>query len=392
MERPLILHVDMDAFFASVETRSDPRLAGLPLAVGGGPGNRGVVTTASYPARVFGVKSGMAMAQAVRLCPQILVLPVDPPKYVHESLEVLAVLDRFSPRVEPASIDEAYLELEPVPVSEWERRAAAAGHAVREAVLAARGLSCTVGAAANKLQAKMVSARAKPAGVGVLPPERFAEVFGPSEVGVIPGVGPRTVEFLRGLGIVTVRDLVTAPPERLRRGFGRWEGLLQGHARGEDGCSVVAAGEALPPRSAGHETTFAQDVADPRYLRATVWLLADRVARRLRLHRFTARTVAVRFKVGRSRYSRQRALPEPTDRARVLAVRAWDLLEPARRGRALRLLGVAGMNLTGGSEPALLFEEDRRDRALVRAGDRLRDRFGEGALLPAGVFLREEER
>jgi DNA polymerase-4 len=389
--RPLILHVDMDAFFASVETRSDPRLAARPLAVEGGPGPRGVVTTASYPAREFGVRSGMSMAEALRLCPGLLVLPVDPPKYIHESLAVLAVLDRFSPRVEPASIDEAYLELPPVPESQWERRAAGVAEAIRGAVSRERGLSCSVGAAANKLGAKMVSALAKPGGVRAVPPEKFLVVFGEKPVSVIPGVGPRTTEELAKLGIATVGDLSHARPERLRPVFGRWSAMLPGQASGEGAETVIAAGEEAPPKSAGHETTFARDVADAVYLRATIWLLADRVARRLRLYGLAAGVAAVRFKVGVKRYSRQRSLAEATAEASVLAHHAWVLLESARRGRALRLVGVAGMALTAAGTDEPLLPEDRRRRERVRVSDRLRDRFGEGAILPAGVFLRKLE-
>jgi DNA polymerase-4 len=388
--RPLVLHVDMDAFFASVEVRSDPRLTGLPLAVGGGPGKRGVVTTASYPARVFGVHSGMSMAEALRLCPHLFVLPVDPPKYVHESLEVLAVLDRFSPRVEPASIDEAYLSFPPVLEDAWEEAAVGIGAAIRRTILSERGLSCTVGAAANKLQAKMASSLAKPGGVRAVSPRCFLEVFGEKHVSEIPGVGPKTGEFLARLKILTVRDLAETDPGNLREGFGRWAAQLNASARGEDSREVLAAGEEPPAKSAGHETTFAEDVAAAPFLRATTWLLADRVARRLRRHRFLARTVAVRFKVKQQRFSRQRSLDEPTDDARVLALMAWDLLESARRGRALRLLGVAGMGLTSGEEAPRFLIEDRRRRDLIRAGDRIRNRFGERLLLPAGVFLREE--
>ncbi len=390
--RPLLLHVDMDAFFASVETRSDPRLGSRPLAVGGGPGPRGVVTTANYPARAFGVRSGMSMAEALRLCPGLLVLPVDPPKYIHESLAVLAVLDRFSPRVEPASIDEAYLEFAPAPEASWESRALELGAAIRGAIAEERGLACTVGAAATKLQAKMVSALAKPGGVRAVAPDQFLEVFGEKPVSVIPGVGPRTTGELARLGIATVGDLSRTRPERLRPVFGRWSGALPAQAAGDGEDTVIAAGEASPPKSAGHETTFARDTADAVYLRATVWLLADRVARRLRFYGLAARVAAVRFKVGMKRYSRQRGLAESTAEASVLAHHAWGLLESARRERPLRLVGVAGMGLVaaGGEEP--LLPEDLRRRERVRVSDRLRDRFGEGALLPAGVFLRKDRR
>jgi nucleotidyltransferase/DNA polymerase involved in DNA repair len=386
----LVLHVDMDAFFASVEVRSDPRLAGKPLVVGGGPGKRGVVTTASYPAREFGVRSGMPLVEALRRCPDLLVLPVDPRKVIHESLTVLAVLDRISSRVEAASIDEAYLSLPAVGGGAWEARAREVGEAVRREIRRARGLPCSVGAAVNKLQAKMTTRLAKPDGLAVLPPDRFGSVFFSQPASTIPGVGPRAGLALEGLGIRTVGDLAGADPAALRACFGRWGELLRGHARGEDPRAVVASGEEPDPKSAGHETTFALDVDDPGTLRAAVWMLADRVGRRLRSGGYAAGTVAVRFKVGRDRMSRQKALAVPTDLTATLALTAWRLLEGARGGRALRLVGVAGCSLVRPPRDESLFPEDRRARGLVAAGDRIRDRFGEKAILPAGVFLGEE--
>lgn len=383
----LVLHVDMDAFFASVEIRSDPRLAGKPVVVGGGPGVRGVVTTASYPAREYGIRSGMPLFEARRLCPWLVFVPVDPPKYIHESLRVLEILDAFSPRVEAASIDEAYLEFPGVPLDRWREIAAERGGAIRAAIRSGRGLSCSIGAAVNKLQAKMATRLAKPDGLAVLEPGTFLAVFAESPASAIPGIGPRTSEALAGLGIRTVGQLATSDPARLTVAFGKWSLLLREEARGEDARPLLAEGEEPGARSASHETTFPGDVSDPRELRATVWMLADRVARRLRAHRLLAATVAVRFKVGRTRYSRQRALSVPSEDARALAVGAWDLLDRARAGRALRLVGVAGCGLLAGSQAGLLFPEDRKRRDLLRAGDRVRDRFGENTLLPGGMFL-----
>ena len=380
----LVLHVDMDAFFVAVEMRADPRLAGRAVAVGGGPGGRGVVTSASYPARAFGVRSGMSMAQALRLCPHLLALPVDPPKYVSASLEVLAVLDGISPCVEAASIDEAYVEL---PASgRWVERAWAEGDAVRRRVLARCGLSCSVGAGVNKLQAKMATAKAKPGGVHVVPPGAFLTEFGASPVSTIPGIGPRTTEILAGLGIRTVDDLARMEPGAGEGGLGRWGSMLRGQARGLDSRPVLGAGNEPLPRSAGHETTFARDVGDPAELRATLWFLADRVARRLRIHGLSARGVAVRFKVGKNRYSRQERFPLPTAEARRLAAAAWRLLEGSRRNRALRLVGVAGFDLVRDRPASPLFPGDVKTFRLQETGDRLRDRYGERAVLPAAVF------
>jgi DNA polymerase-4 len=380
----LVLHVDMDAFFVSVEVRSDPRLRGRALVVGGGPGGRGVVTSASYAARAYGVRSGMSLAHALRLCPHLLALPVDPPKVLSASLEVLEVLDAFSPRVEAASIDEAYLELPSPPGDGWTARARARGDAVRGRILERCRLPCSVGIGVNKLQAKMATARAKPGGVVAVPPGAFLETFGGCPVSAIPGVGPRTTEFLNGLGIRTIEHLARARPGD--RGTGRWGELLRGQARGLDDRPVLGAGDEPPPKSAGHETTFARDVRDPVTLRATLWFLADRVARRLRIYRLSARGVAVRFKVGKRRYSRQERFPHPTAEARRLAVAAWRLLEGTRQNRALRLVGIAGLGLVPRAPAPSLLREDRKALRLQETGDRLRDRYGEGAVLPGAVF------
>lgn len=385
--RPLILHVDMDAFFASVEVRSDPRLEGKPVAVGGGPGDRGVVTTASYAARPFGVRSGMSLAEARRLCPRLFVIPVDPVKMIHESLAVLRVLDRFSGTVEPASIDEAYLEMRPVPEGHWEERAVTVAGEVRSAVQETRGLSCTVGAGTNKLQAKMASRRGKPGGVFVVPPHSFLSLFGDRPVEDIPGIGPKTGEALRRDGVVTVADLTRADPDRLRARFGVWGPQLRCGANGEDDRPVLGEGEDPAPKSAGHETTFARDTSDPRYLRATLLLLADRVARRLRRGGYRARTVVVRYTIGRTRGSRQEMFADPVDRPDILAAAAWRLLESVRRGRAVRRLGVAGAGL-GESASRWLFAADEKRDSVHRVGDRIRDRFGEARFLPAGALLR----
>ncbi|MCH8026149.1 MAG: DNA polymerase IV, partial [Chloroflexi bacterium] len=199
-----ILHVDMDAFFASVEMRSDPRLQGLPLAVGGGPHGRGVVTTASYPARVYGIRSGMAMVHARRLCPQLLVIPVDPARYIFESLRVLSVLERMSPLVEPASIDEAYIQIPGVAANRWSQTGKEAAERVLKDVRRRCGLPCSVGVGVNKVQAKMATPLGKPEGVSVLSPGTFLSVFGHRPVSVIPGIGDLRNVIFGGFLIVVI--------------------------------------------------------------------------------------------------------------------------------------------------------------------------------------------
>ena len=384
---PLILHVDMDAFFASVEMRSDPRLSGLPLAVGGGPHGRGVVTTASYPARVYGIHSGMAMALALRLCPHLMVLPVNPAKYIFESLRALSVLEQLSPLVEPASIDEAYVQMPEASEGDWARSGKKIAERVQQAVRSRCGLPCSVGVAVNKLQAKMATPLGKPEGITVLPPGRFLEVFGERPVSVIPGVGEKTTARLGQMGIITVQQLARTPQAVLSPIFGQGSLLLETMSKGRDARTLVASANQPAPKSAGHETTFSRDTASPRVLRATLWLLADRVARRLRLGNRSAGTVSVRYKIGKRRFSRQRKLVFPTRDPRDLALMGWRLLEDARDGRALRLLGIAGMGLVSGDPLPELFPPDTSREQIIGITDQIRDRFGENALCIAETFL-----
>ena len=385
--RPLFLHVDMDAFFASVEVRSDPRLRGLPLAVGGGPHDRGVVTTASYPARVYGIRSGMAMVTAKRLCPQLMMLPVDPAKYIFESLRMLSVLERCSPLVEAVSIDEAYIQMPGVPVDRWTRSGKEAAERVQKEVRLRCSLPCSVGVGVNKLQAKMATPLGKPEGVSVLSPGTFLSVFGHRPVSVIPGIGEKTTTQLRKMGIYTVSQLSSTPASSLSPVFGRRSELLRDVAHGCDETALVTSSHDPAPKSAGHEITFSRDTASPRVLRATLWLLSDRVARRLRIGNRSAGTVAVRYKIGMRRFSRQRKLVSPTRDPRDLALIGWNLLEGARKGRALRLLGVAGMGLVSAAPEPWLFPGDSARQQVIRVTDRIRDRFGENAVCVAETFL-----
>ena len=381
---PLVLHVDMDAFFASVEIRSDPRLQGMPVVVGGGPVPRGVVTAASYPSRRFGIRSGMPMAKALALCPELIALPVNPAKVVHESLAVLRELEAFSREVDPASIDEAYVHFEPVPRSEWAGRAAALATQIQIRVHQARGLTCSIGAGVNRLQAKMASARRKPFGITVVPPGSFVREFGRTPVSAVPGIGERTTERLGRLGVLTLSDMASAPRERLASAFGpRYAAVLHDLARGWDHRVAHFQPQTDGPKSASHEMTFGRDVADPGYLQAAVSVLADRVGRRLRRGGLCATVVGVRYTVGRDKRGRQRKLQHPTDRGPDLAAAAWPLLCSVRGEQALRLVGVAAMDLIPAPAQTDLFRRDRRLGRLIQVGDRLRDRFGEHALVPA---------
>ena len=258
---------------------------------------------------------------------------------------------------------------------------------MQQDVRARCGLPCSVGVAVNKLQAKMATPLGKPEGVTVLSPDRFLEVFGERPVSVIPGIGEKTTARLGQMAITTVKQLAGTPQAALSPVFGRGSVLLGNMSRGRDSRTLITSAREPAPKSAGHETTFSRDTASPRVLRATLWLLADRVARRLRLENRSTGTVAVRYKIGKRRFSRQRKLVSPTQDPRDLALIGWGLLEDARSGRALRLLGIAGMGLVSGDPLPELFPRETAREQIIGVTDQIRDRFGENALCIAETFL-----
>jgi len=398
------MHLDMDAFFAAVEEKLNPRLRGKPLLVGGTE-RRGVVAAANYPARAFGVHAGMSMGEACRLCPDATVVEGNPQKYVHTSLEVLDVLKSFTPAVEPFSIDEAFLDMTAVGwrgrVSEGADAAALDGgaalldsaipvaHAIQRAVARRVGLTATIGIASNKYIAKMASGVQKPRGLTVLTVERYRELFWPRGVKELWGIGEKTREALEKLGIRTVGQLAKFPREFLTYHFGLNGESMQEAALGRDETPVVPYYEGIPVKSMGHEVTLAQDVADRDELLSTLLRLSDQVGRRLRADHYLGRVVSVKIRDARFRtVIRQRALPEVMDdeqqifqTARLLLGEHWD-------GRPLRLIGVSVSGLVNaeGYYQQSLFAQDEHRRQMMEAVDELRDRFGEHALVKAGVL------
>jgi DNA polymerase-4 len=272
-----ILHVDMDAFYASVEVRRRPELRGRPVVVGGA-GPRGVVSSASYEARAFGVRSAMPGSQARRLCPQAVFLPPDMAAYVAASREIMRIFTDVTPLVEPLSVDEAFLDVSGA-LRLFGRPRAIADH-IRERVRTEQGLTCSVGVAATKFMAKLASERAKPDGVVVVPAARTLEFLHPLPVEVLWGVGDRTCEVLRRLGLRTVGDVADAPVRLLRQALGEAAAAhLHELSHGRDPRRVSPE---RVEKSAGSETTFDEDVADPDVIRRTLLGLATGVARRLR--------------------------------------------------------------------------------------------------------------
>ncbi len=383
----MILHVDMDAFFASVEQLADPRLRGLPVLVCGDPEGRSVVAAASYEARPSGVRAGMPLGRARRLCPQAVLVPGNPSKYVSISLGLLELFKRYSPLVEPFSIDEAFLDF-----SGTENDGPSAGKAARalQAEVEKKfSLTCSVGLGPNKLVAKMGSSLMKPNGFTWLTLEGFRRKFWPEPTSVMWGVGEETAKALGSLGIHTIGDLAHAPEPLLSRVFGVNGPRLRFAAWGEDESPVVAYFQGVPNKSMGHEHTLDRDEADPDSLEGLVVALADQVTRRMRREGYVGRVIVLKLRLHDfTTRLRQRVIPEFTDEERVVARVARSLLWANWNGEPVRLIGVsvAGLVQWSGKSQAPLFVEDRQYRRMVDAVDRVRDRFGEEAVFLAAAL------
>jgi DNA polymerase-4 len=343
-DRPrAIIHLDLDAFFAAVEVLEKPELEGKPVLVGGRPEQRGVVAAASYPARAFGVHSAMPMARALSLCPEAIVLPARHSLYRDYSQQVMDMLHQASDLVEQMSIDEAYLDVSDQ-ISAWEEAIEVAGRLQRR-IRQETGLSASLGVAGNKLVAKVASDRDKPGGLTVVRPGEEAEFLAPLPVRVLWGVGPVTAEKLVGIGVTCVGDLAGVAQDVLHERFGRHGIAMAQMARGIDERLVVTSHER---KSISQETTFTRDITQVEGLRRQLWRLSGGVARHLKSQGLAAGTVAVKLRYSDfSTLTRQMALSVPTDDEKEIYRAALVLLRRAwQRGRPVRLLGVAGRELS----------------------------------------------
>jgi DNA polymerase-4 len=388
-----ILHVDMDAFYAAVEQRDRPELRGRPVVVGADPRGgrgRGVVSTASYEARRFGIASAMPISQAYRLCPGAVYLPVDMEKYAEVSAEVMAILRDFTDRVEPISIDEAFLDVT------GSRRALGSGEAIARALKDrlrdATALTASVGLAANKLVAKIASDLRKPDGLVVVPPGTEAAFLAPLPVRRLWGIGPRMEERLLKAGIHTIGQLAAQGEAVLERRFGTHGQDLLRLARGLDEREVEShAGEA---KSVGQEHTYERDTADRGQHRRTLRNLCDGVARRLREQRLQASTVTLKHRdESFHTVTRATTLASPTDSSDALFRAAWRLLEGLPGGGKVRLLGVYASHFEAGKQLKLdLLKEPEAEAAADRVRDAVARRFGDGALTRASLLVYPERR
>ncbi len=386
-----MLHVDMDAFYASVEVRRRPELKGRPVIVGGA-GPRGVVSSASYEARVFGVRSAMPGGRARRLCPQAVFLPPDFSAYTAASRAVMAIFRDMTPLVEPLSLDEAFLDVSGA--ARLLGRPAEIAATIRRRVLDEERLTCSVGVAPTKFMAKLASTRAKPDGLVVVPADRVLDYLHPLPVEALWGVGERSAETLRRLGLARVRDLAQAPIGMLRSALGEAAAThLHELASGRDPRPVVPE---QVEKSIGAETTFDVDVADPDEIRRSLLALAGKTAGRLRQAGQVGRTVVIKIRLADFRtLNRSRTLPVPTDVTREIFETAWALFDALRPGDRIRLVGVRveGLAPVGGSPRQLtLGERDRGWRDAERAADAAAARFGRGVVRPASLLGTPEPR
>jgi DNA polymerase IV len=382
----VFLLVDMDAFFASVEQAQHPHLRGRPVVVCGDPGRRGVVTAASYEARPYGVRAGMPMGEARRLCPQAEYVEGNPEKYVGMSLQLLDLYLTWTPDVEPFSVDEAFVGLGTRARSLEE--AAAIAREIQTAIGERFDLPASIGVGPNKLIAKMGAGLMKPRGLTMLDPEGFQRVFWPRDVQELWGVGPKLAARMRSLGIQTVGDLAHAPEPSLKGEFGIIGPQLRGAANGLDDTPLVPYHQGVDPKSMGHEVTLPEDCDDPAFLEGTVLRLADQVARRLRAEGYTGRCVTVKLRNHRfETVTRQRMLTTWTDDHTRVFETARMLFRSNWGGWPVRLLGVSVSHLDkSGSAQAELFDHDTRAQRLTEALDRVRDKLGEAVVVPAGTL------
>ena len=385
-----IFHVDMDAFFVSVEELYDPVLKGKPVVVGGQRDERGVVSAASYAARKFGVHSAMPLRTAAKLCPQAIFVNGHPERYRECSEKVHKVLCAFSPQVEMASIDEAYLDM--TGTARLHGPPLKAAHALHSRMKAETLLNCSVGIGSSRLIAKVSSGQAKPNGVLWIVPGEEAKFLGPLDVREIPGVGKVMESHLLALGIKKVADLAKLEQGELEDRFGKWGLALAGKARGEDagGWFDTEVGEDTGAKSISHEHTYNEDTADVSQLEATLMRLCEMVGRRLRESNFHTRTVQLKLRYKDfTTITRAHTLAAPTqldteifEQIRALFRKNW------KKGMQVRLLGVQTSSFESLPEQISLLEDSRQQRwkDALAAADRLRDKFGESSVkLAAGM-------
>jgi DNA polymerase-4 len=374
-----ILHMDLDAFFCSVEELRDPSLKGKAFAVGGQPGSRGVISTASYAARKFGVHSALPTAQALRLCPGLILVSSFHSGYEEASRQVMQIVGDFSPLVEPLSIDEAFLD-----VSDLQDSPLQISRSLQSRINRETNLPCSIGGATNMLVAKIANDHGKhlhkdptpPNAITIVEPGNEAVFLAPLPIDALWGVGPKTAERLTALRIHTIGDLANQSLDDMARLFGQSGRDLVERARGIDTREVEVEHEV---KSISQEITYDQDTDDEEYLMKTIRRLSANVGSQLRKQGITAKTIRIKIRWANfETHTRQVALAQPTDRDSVITSSAIDLFHKIwTQGKKVRLIGVGSAQFS--QDPIqlnLLEKPDDREKRLLRSVDELRERFG----------------
>jgi len=369
-----ILHIDLDAFFVSVEQALAPGLRGKPVVVGGQPDRRGVVASASYDARVFGIRAGMPLTQAYRLCPQAIFLQGSFPAYRDASEKFMAILADFSPCLEPAGLDEAYLDVTGCEAYGTPHQLALR---IKERVKKELKLIASVGVAGCKVAAKIASDLGKPDGLVEVPSGHEREFLAPLPVASLPGVGKKTEQVLRALGIKTIGQLAALPPETIKSRLGAAGMMIHHYANGVDNRDLEPPGEA---KSISRETTFAEDTLDRTFLQAILRYLCERVGAELRQENKHTKTITLKLRYADfETITRRISSTEATDADEVIFAGAVKLLDHAlaRNRKLVRLIGVGVSNLVGyGRQLHLLDSSPQRLAHLDKAIDRIRNKYG----------------
>jgi len=370
-----IMHVDLDAFFVSVEQVLNPGLKGKPVVVGGKPDRRGVVAAASYEARAFGLHSGMPLGTANRLCPQAIFIEGSFPRYREASRKFMAILADFSPDLEPLGLDEAYLDVTGFESLHGSIRQMAT--AIKKRVNDELGLNASIGIASGKVVAKVASDLSKPDGLLEIPPGEERSFLSTLSIDKLPGIGEKSEQLLKGLGINTIGQLATLPLSVLKSRFGAHGETLHNHANGIDPRRVEPPGEA---KSISRETTFARDTRNSTLLKSTLRYLGERVGSDLRRHGKQARCVSLKLRYADfTTITRQQTLNQPADTDQAIFDTGCNLLEKelARAKQPMRLIGIGVSNLVETSHQANMLDSSTQKLERINATiDRIRNKYG----------------
>ncbi len=387
----VILHVDMNAYFASVEQKANPLLRGKPLAVVADSRRRSIILTASYEARPFGIKTGMNLWEAKKLCPRLVVVDGNSGKYLDSSSKILSTLESFSHQIEMTSCDEAYLD-----VTASQKLFGTGGEGIARLIKAdikkVTGLPCSVGVAPNKLLAKMASDRKKPDGLTVVTPETTGEFLKDTPVQDMCGIGHRSREKLNRLGVYTCGELAAKSESWMDHHFGFWGHWLARMAKGRDDAPVARLTDLHTVKSVGHSTTFRANTLDISILKSYLLLLAQKVAVRLRRKGLEGKTIAIYVRYGDfSGTGKQVAKKEPTDDGAEIyeaAARILDSFQPFKL--PVRLLGLSVSNLTPHAWQEFLLQSLARRQQANRTMDEINQKFGKFTVKPAGFLFAEK--